>query len=98
MKVQMRVQNFASDICQAHSPQVAARLQAAGKDGQWAGDNPSLLLKLMQSDLAADYILDMPAEVLKQAAAAGVGRCRLTVSKPVLKAPMVSALETITSN
>jgi len=24
-----------------------------------------------------------------------VGRCRLTVSKPVLKAPMVSALETI---
>jgi len=26
-----------------------------------------------------------------------VGRCRLTVSKPVLKAPMVSALETIIS-
>jgi len=25
-----------------------------------------------------------------------VGRCRLTVSKPVLKAPVVSALETIT--
>jgi len=27
--------------------------------------------------------------------AAEIGRCRLTVSKPVLKAPMVSALETI---
>jgi hypothetical protein len=26
---------------------------------------------------------------------AKVGRCRLTVSKPVLKAPMVSALDTI---
>ena len=26
-----------------------------------------------------------------------VGRCRLTVTKPVLKAPMVSALETIIS-
>jgi len=26
-----------------------------------------------------------------------VGRCRLTVSKPVLKAPMLSALETIIS-
>ena len=26
-----------------------------------------------------------------------VGQCRLTVSKPVLKAPMVSALETIIS-
>jgi hypothetical protein len=26
-----------------------------------------------------------------------VGRCRLTVSKPVLKAPLVSALETIIS-
>jgi hypothetical protein len=26
-----------------------------------------------------------------------VGRCRLTVSKPVLKAPMVSALEAIIS-
>ena len=25
-----------------------------------------------------------------------VGRCRLTVSKPALKAPMVSALETVT--
>jgi len=31
------------------------------------------------------------------AAAHAVGQCRLTVSKPVLKAPMVSALETIIS-
>jgi len=34
-------------------------------------------------------------EQLGNMSAAVVGRCRLTVSKPVLKAPMVSAPETI---
>ena len=43
---------------------------------------------------------DAAAAAEEEAAAAreaAVGRCRLTVSKPVLKAPMVSALETIIS-
>jgi len=33
------------------------------------------------------------ADRREAAAAVEVGRCRLTVSKPMLKAPMVSALE-----
>ena len=37
------------------------------------------------------------AEAAEAAGALEVGRCRLTVSKPVLKAPMVSALDTIIS-
>jgi molybdopterin/thiamine biosynthesis adenylyltransferase len=45
--------------------------------------------------------LGSPAALYLAAAGAGaitlVGRCRLTVSKPVLKAPMGSALEPIIS-
>ena len=52
---------------------VAARLKTAGKDGRWADGNPLLLLQLMQRGSAADYIRDMPAEVLRQAAAAAAG-------------------------
>ena len=35
------------------------------------------------------------SSLLAAAAADKVGRCRLTLSRPVLKAPMVSALDTI---
>ena len=45
------------------------------------------------------HVFDAAREGLMTGGGVGakVGRCRLTVSKPVLKAPMVSALETTIS-
>jgi len=48
------------------------------------------------SDLIRFFAMFAPPEE-GEGAAAQAGRCRLTVSKPVLKAPMVSALETMIS-
>ena len=42
-----------------------------------------------------DVKLTCPISFSRLTVPAKVGRCRLTVSKPVFKAPMVSALETI---
>jgi hypothetical protein len=44
---------------------VAGRLKAGGKTGAWVDANPSLLLKLLQSDAAFYYVLEMPAEVTR---------------------------------
>jgi len=62
-----------------------------------------MLLKLTYDDTLTNFafnfnlrryteVLSMTAELKPYCM---VGRCRLTVSKPVLKAPMVSALDTI---
>ena len=46
---------------------VADAVRAAGKAiPGWIDANPSLVLKLMQSDAAFYYVLDMPAEVTRQ--------------------------------
>lgn len=46
---------------------VADAIRAAGKAiPGWIDANPSLVLKLMQSDAAFYYVLDMPAEVTRQ--------------------------------
>jgi hypothetical protein len=50
----------------------------------------------MEGDAAVDLITDLMAAVdLMGVRELKVGRCRLTVSKPVLKAPMVSALQAL---
>lgn len=46
---------------------VADAVRAAGKAiPEWIDANPSLILKLLQSDAAFYYVLDMPAEVTRQ--------------------------------
>ena len=58
---------------EARVAEVVDRLKAGGRAdvGSWASRNPSLLLKLMQSDSAFYYVVDMPAEVTRLEAAKG---------------------------
>ena len=55
---------------------VADAVRAAGKAiPGWIDANPSLVLKLMQSDAAFYYVLDMPAEVTRRSGGSrGKGR------------------------
>lgn len=53
----------------------ADAVRAAGKAiPGWIDANPSLILKLMQSDAAFYYVLDMPAEVTRQSGGGGGNR------------------------
>lgn len=56
---------------------VADAVRAAGKAiPGWIDANPSLVLKLMQSDAAFYYVLDMPAEVTRQSGGGSRGKGR----------------------
>ena len=56
---------------------VADAVRAAGKAiPGWIDANPSLVLKLMQSDAAFYYVLDMPAEVTRQSSGGSRGKGR----------------------
>ena len=56
---------------------VADAVRAAGKAiPRWIDANPSLVLKLMQSDAAFYYVLDMPAEVTRQSSGGSRGKGR----------------------
>ena len=56
---------------------VADAVRAAGKAiPRWIDANPSLVLKLMQSDAAFYYVLDMPAEVTRQSGGGDRGKGR----------------------
>lgn len=56
---------------------VADAVRAAGKAiPRWIDANPSLVLKLMQSDAAFYYVLDMPAEVTRQSGGGSRGKGR----------------------
>jgi len=65
-------------------------------DAAWGGDRPAFPtapLRVHPIQFSGNSVADKLADIRKQLTAQ-VGRCRLTVSKPVLKAPLVSALET----
>ena len=56
---------------------VADAVRAAGKAiPEWIDANPSLILKLLQSDAAFYYVLDMPAEVTRQSSGGSRGKGR----------------------
>ena len=72
-------------------------LHAAALGLAAASAGPNIFSMDSDAALAADLlrvdVVTAPAALLVLCAV--VGRCRLTVSNPVLKAPMVSALDTI---
>ena len=54
-----------------------------------------MLLKLRYDGSLFKFAFNLNLRRYTTVASPKVGQCRLTVSKPVFKAPMVSALETI---
>jgi hypothetical protein len=60
---------------------------------QQAAENLEYALRAASGD-KGEAMQALEAALRDAAAADKVGRCRLTVSKPVLKAPMVSATDT----
>ena len=75
-------------------PEMLNRLDEIVCFRQLEHDSVAVIAKLMLRETAARMRSKRMEMALSHAAMAKVGRCRFNVSKPVLKARLVSALET----